>query len=89
MRHSAFIDGDGVVVDVDDGDDDDVRVLSLSHTHTGRSDQSVVARAVLADLEYLGLQTSKHPSSVLFDRSKCVWREEWGGDSRRVRGGSS
>ncbi|ELR21982.1 Tubulin/FtsZ family, GTPase domain containing protein [Acanthamoeba castellanii str. Neff] len=37
----------------------------------GRSDQSVVARAVFADLEYLGMRTSKHPSSVLFDRSNC------------------
>ncbi|ELR16260.1 Tubulin/FtsZ family, GTPase domain containing protein, partial [Acanthamoeba castellanii str. Neff] len=37
----------------------------------GRSDQSVVARAVFANLEYPGMQTSKHPSSVLFDRSNC------------------
>jgi hypothetical protein len=64
-------------------------VCTFSLTHTGRSDQSVVARAVLADLEYLGLQTSKHPSSVLFDRSKCVWRGEWGRGSGRVRGWSS
>jgi tubulin beta len=37
----------------------------------GRSDQSVVARAVFADLENQGWGTSKHPSSVLFDRSNC------------------
>ncbi|ELR23146.1 Tubulin/FtsZ family, GTPase domain containing protein, partial [Acanthamoeba castellanii str. Neff] len=37
----------------------------------GRSDQLVVARAVFADLENQGWGTSKHPSSVLFDRSNC------------------
>ena len=50
-------------------------------SRTGRSDQSVVARAVFADLENQGLRTLRHPSSVLFDRSKCVC----GAGSRRAR----
>jgi hypothetical protein len=48
--------------------------VMCAFSRTGRSDQSVVARAVFADLENQGWGTSKHPSSVLFDRSKCVWR---------------
>jgi hypothetical protein len=71
---ASYDDGDG------DDDDDDLRSPKASipvmcaFSLTGRSDQSVVARAVFANLEYPGMQTSKHPSSLLFDRSKCVWR---------------